>query len=413
MLKRTIAIMITAVMICSLAACTSAQKSSSSTSTATAAASTSQSASSSAEAGAQTVSYSSETTSAESSSDMFTDRDLEQTADTSDAKSITVSDNQTINITEEGVYVITGSASECTIRVEVDSEAKVQLVLDGVSITNTSTPAIYVVSADKCFITTTSSESSLTVTGTFTSDGDTNTDAVIFAKDDIVLNGTGTLNITSAQGNGISGKDDVKLTGGTYNITCALDGIESNDLIAAENAVVQINSSKDGLHCENSDDDSTGSIYIGSGTFTISAASDAIQAITSLQIDGGTFTLNAAEGMEATIISINDGTISITASDDGINGAQKSSSAGTPTVTINGGTITISMGQGDTDAIDVNGNVVVNGGTIDITAQTSSFDYDGTATYNGGTIIINGTQVDTIPQPTMGGGMGEMGKRGR
>lgn len=96
MLKRTIAIMITAVMICSLAACTSAQKSSSSTSTATAAASTSQSASSSAEAGAQTVSYSSETTSAESSSDMFTDRDLEQTADTSDAKSITVSDNQTI-----------------------------------------------------------------------------------------------------------------------------------------------------------------------------------------------------------------------------------------------------------------------------------------------------------------------------
>ena len=71
MLKRTIAIMITAVMICSLAACTSAQKSSSSTSTATAAA-------------------------AESSSDMFTDRDLEQTADTSDAKSITVSDNQTI-----------------------------------------------------------------------------------------------------------------------------------------------------------------------------------------------------------------------------------------------------------------------------------------------------------------------------
>ena len=70
--------------------------------------------------------------------------------------------------------------------------------------------------------------------------------------------------------------------------------------------------------------------------------------------------------------------------------------------------LTIIMGQGDTDAIDANGNIIVNGGTIDITAQMSSFDYDGTAQYNGGTIIINGTQVDSIPQLAMGGrgGMG-------
>ena len=67
------------------------------------------------------------------------------------------------------------------------------------------------------------------------------------------------------------------------------------------------------------------------------------------------------------------------------------------------------MGQGDTDAIDCNGNITVNGGTIDITAQMSSFDYDGNATYNGGTIIINGEQVDSIPQPAMGGGRGGMG----
>ena len=74
------------------------------------------------------------------------------------------------------------------------------------------------------------------------------------------------------------------------------------------------------------------------------------------------------------------------------------------------------MGQGDTDAIDANGDIIVNGGTIDITAQMSSFDYDGTAQYNGGTIIINGTQVDSIPQSMMGGrgGMnGGFGGRGR
>jgi hypothetical protein len=99
-------------------------------------------------------------------------------------------------------------------------DAKVQLVLDGVSITNTDSPAIYVVSADKCFVTTTDSVSTLTVTGTFAADGDTNIDAVIFSKDDLVLNGTGTLNISST-GNGITSKDDLTVTGGTYSASTA------------------------------------------------------------------------------------------------------------------------------------------------------------------------------------------------
>ena len=62
--------------------------------------------------------------------------------------------------------------------------------------------------------------------------------------------------------------------------------------------------------------------------------------------------------------------------------------------------------------LDSNGNIIVNGGTIDITAQVSSFDYDGTAQYNGGTIIINGSQVDSIPQSMMGGGRMNGGMNG-
>ena len=147
--------------------------------------------------------------------DVFTERDLAQTADTDGAEIITVSDGQTISITNEGVYVIRGTATECTIRIEADDSAKVQLVLDGVSITNSDLPAIYAVSADKVFITTTDSENTLTVSGQFRADGDTNTDAVIFSKDDLVLNGTGTLNVTSDYGNGITCKDDLKITGGT------------------------------------------------------------------------------------------------------------------------------------------------------------------------------------------------------
>ncbi len=348
-------------------------------------------------------------------SDLFSSRDLRQEADLTDASTIQAADNSTQTITEEGVYILTGTASNFTVRVEADKEAKIQLVLDGLNVTNDSFPVIYVVSADKCFITTTNSSNTLSVTGSFTADGDTNTDAVIYSKDDLVFNGVGTLSITSSQGNGISGKDDIKFTGGTYSITSALDSVEANDSISVYDGSFTITSNKDGFHSENSDDDTVGWIFIQNGTFNITAASDAIQATTVAQINGGTLTLNASEGIEATYVQINGGDISITASDDGINGAQKSKSFGTPTIEFNGGNITIVMGQGDTDAVDANGNIVVNGGTINVTAQMSSFDYDGSAQYNGGTIIINGQQVDSIPQSMMGGrgGMnGGFGGRG-
>ena len=71
--------------------------------------------------------------------------------------------------------------------------------------------------------------------------------------------------------------------------------------------------------------------------------------------------------------------------------------------------MTIVMDAGDTDGVDSNGNLIINGGTIDITGQ-SSFDYDGTAQYNGGTIIVNGQTVDAIPNQMMGG-RGGMGGR--
>ena len=69
------------------------------------------------------------------------------------------------------------------------------------------------------------------------------------------------------------------------------------------------------------------------------------------------------------------------------------------------------MGPGDTDAIDSNGNLYINGGTINITAN-SPFDYDGTAEHKGGTIIVNGTETDTITNQMMGGGMKGMQNKG-
>ena len=356
----------------------------------------------------EAVELSQKTGSAEQDSELFTKRDLAQTADLSEAQSITVTDGQTIDITEEGVYVVSGSAKNCTIRVSADDAAKIQLVLDGVSITNEDFPAIYVISADKVFITAADSENNLTVSGQFRADGDTNTDAVIFSKDDLVLNGTGTLNITANYGNGITCKDDLKITGGSYNVTTALDSFEANDSISIYDGTFNIKTEKDGFHCENNE--AEGTITILGGTYTISGGSDGMQACALLQIDSGTMNITAAEGLEATYVLINDGDINISASDDGINAAA-SSNAYETAVEINGGNLNVAVGQGDTDAIDSNGSVYVNGGTINITAQMSSFDYERTAEFNGGTIIINGQEVSEIPQSMMGGGMhGGMGR---
>ena len=343
----------------------------------------------------------------------FSDRDLAGDYDLSEAVTITLSgtgasassdgvqiSGSTVTITAAGTYVLSGILDNGSVIVNAAKDDKVQLVLDGAEINSDTFAAIYVVQADKVFITLAEgSVNTLTNGGSFVQIDDNDVDAVIFAKDDITFNGSG-----------IVGKDEVTVTGGTYEISSAKCAIRGKDSIAISDGSFTINAGTDGLHAENSDDDTLGNIYIAGGSFTIHAGDDAIHANTLLQIDGGEITVSAAEGLEGTYIQINGGEISISASDDGVN-AGKKSSAYTPTFEMNDGTLTVVMGQGDTDGIDSNGNVIVSGGTIDVTGQ-STFDYDGTAQYNGGTIIVNGQQVNSIPNQMMGGGMGGNGGMG-
>ncbi len=337
--------------------------------------------------------------------ELFSDRDLRQTADLSEAVYHTLADNKDITLSTAGVYVITGSASDASIIVDAGDDDKVQIVLNNVTVNNASIPAIYVKNADKVFVTTVSgTQNTLSVSGSFTADGDTNTDAVIFSKDDLVLNGLGTLTVSSTD-NGISCKDDLKITGGTITITAAADAIEANDSIAVADGTINITTDKDGLHAENDEDNTVGYIYICGGSFNITAGSDGIQATTVTQIDGGTINVSGCrEGIEATYVQINGGTISISASDDGINGSSKSG-AYTPTIEVTNGEITVDMAQGDTDGLDVNGNLYISGGTLNINCQ-SPFDYDGEGVYSGGTLIVNGEQTTELTNQMMGGGMG-------
>ncbi len=350
--------------------------------------------------------------------ELFSKRDLSGEYDEAEASAVTLTGSgaeadsdgvqivgSTVTITEAGTYVLTGTLNDGSIIVDTGKEDKVQLVLDGVTIHSETFAAIYVKQADKVFVTLKEgSVNTLSNGGTFTLIDDNNVDAVIFSKDDLTLNGSGTLEISSPGGHGVVGKDEVTVTGGTYRITADGHAVSGKDSIAIADGSFSLEANEDGLHAENDDDDTLGNITIIGGDFVIKVNDDAIHAAYTLQIDGGSFDITAAEGLEATCIRINDGVIEIRASDDGINAAQKSSAA-VPTVVFNGGTVTIVMGAGDTDGVDSNGNIVVNGGTISVTGN-SAFDYDGVAQYSGGTIVINGSVVNTIPNQMMGGGMG-------
>ena len=356
-----------------------------------------------------------ETTGAFEFADVFTERDLAQTADLTDAASLIIKDGEDTTVSEAGVYVITGDAQNAAVIVDAPDDAKVQLVLDGLSLSNEDRPCIYVKNADKVFVTMADSANTLTVSGAFSADGETNTDAVIFSRDDLILNGTGNLTVSSTE-NGISSKDDLKITGGAITISCAKDGLEANESIAVADGTVTITAGDDGLQAGDEDSSNSGNIYIADGALTVTAADDAVRGNAVIQIDNGSLQLAGRECIEATWIRINGGTIGISASDDGINATAKSDIC-TPRLDISDGDITIVMEAGDTDAVDVNGDLSISGGTLNITAQ-SPFDCDGQIAHTGGTLIINGEETTEIANQMMGGrggmgGFGGMGGQGK
>lgn len=255
--------------------------------------------------------------------DMFTDRDLDVGYEESDSIKISLSDDSTtvssgssdnsstddtvdgvtvdgnvITITSGGTYIISGTLSEGQLVVDADDE-KVQLVLDNADITCATSAAIYVKSAGKTFITLAEdSENILMNTAEFEAINDNKIDAVIFSKDDLTLNGSGTLTINSENGHGIVSKDDLKITGGTYNITAASHALSGKDSVRIAAGTFNLVSGKDGIHSENADDSSKGYVYIAGGEFTIDSTGDGIDASNIVQIDDGTFDITAGGGVE-------------------------------------------------------------------------------------------------------------------
>lgn len=349
-------------------------------------------------------------------SDMFTNRDKEIGYDEESSVSIALSDDNsscdsdtvridgnTITIVEEGTYILSGKITNGMVIVDAEDTDKVQLVLNGVEITSEQSAAIYVRCADKVFITTANgSDNQLTNGGSYTQMDDNHIDAVIFSKDDLTLNGAGTLTIQATAGHGIVSKDDLALTSGTYVIAAENHGLSGKDSVRISEGTYNITAGKDGIHASNEDDDSLGFIYIAGGNFDIAVEDDGMHADSSLTIEDGTIHVEKSyEGLEGLSIDITGGNIDVTSSDDGLNAAGGNDSSGFEGrggdmfaaqegvyIHISGGTLHVNASG---DGIDSNGELEISGGETYVSGPVN--DGNGSIDYNGDSVISGGIFV--------------------
>ena len=395
----------------------------------------------------------------------YSNRDLDASYDATQATYITLADNASsaetnahesasgvsisgndVTITQAGTYVLNGNLTDGCVYVNIDEEEKCQLVLNGVSISNSDGPCIYVMAADKTFITLADGTQNTLVDGAdYVLDEEEEPTATIFSKDDLTLNGTGALNITGNYRHAVRSKDDLVITGGAYVINAVEDALSGKDCLKICGGTFDITCGEDALKSTNDSEEGRGFVTIDGGDFTISAGDDAVHAETLMRITAGTVdVLTCYEGYEGAVVRIDGGTTSIVSSDDGINAANGSSSEGgmpmggggrggaggpdagagdiagaseaagagddadagavpgvsegtsagasTCKVVVTGGTTYVSAGG---DGVDSNGSVEVSGGVLMVEGPTSNadsfFDYDSSATITGGTVLMVGS----------------------
>ncbi|NLC39716.1 MAG: carbohydrate-binding domain-containing protein [Clostridiaceae bacterium] len=314
-----------------------------------------------------------------------------------------------VTITEEGSYVASGTLSDGQIVIAAANTDKVHLVLNGVDIVSKSSAPVYASQCDKLAITLADgTKNSLTDGGSgflYADPVEEEPNAALFCKDDLTINGTGSLIVNASFNNGIVSKDDLMIISGEITVSAANHGIKGNDSITLLSGVLDITASNDGIN-------SNGNIIISGGDLTISVGDDGIHADGNLTVNAGTIIVNESyEGLEAANIIITGGEIDLTSSDDALNAAGDAeetgggifgkndfSTAGAYSINISGGNIILSAGG---DGIDSNGTISISGGNIQAIINSSpdngALDADGEISFTGGTIIYGGTGVGSAP----------------
>lgn len=231
----------------------------------------------------------------------------------------------TLTIGEEGVYLLTGTFSG-QIRVDAGKDAHVRLILAGVSLSAPMAP-LYVIRADKVVLTL--AEGTVNTVedsaGYVYAEGEDEPDAAIFSKEDLTINGSGSLTVIGNDQNGIVSKDDLKIVGGSITVNAVHNGIKGKDSLTVRGGEISVTAGNDAMKASNDSEEDRGWVIFEGGTTTITAGDDAIHAETWLLVTGGTIDIRKSyEGLEAMKIEIYDGDISVVSSDDAINAASGS-----------------------------------------------------------------------------------------
>lgn len=306
-----------------------------------------------------------------------------------------------LNITEAGTYILSG---ETTGQVTVNTEGNVRIILNNATITSSEGAAISIENAEKTVLELADGTTNIVEDAATRSDEEI--DGAIYSSDDMIITGQGTLNVTANFEDGIVGKDDLWIESGTINVTSVDGGIRGKDSLTISGGTLTIDAGGDGIKSSNDTDLGKGQLTISGGEITITSGDDAVKAEQNIWITGGTLDVETSvEGIEAPVIVIDDGDVTLYATDDGINASASEIITTDLSLTINGGNVTVEVGQGDTDALDSNGDLTIAGGVVTLTAQ-SAVDYDGTGSFTGGTLIVNGETLTDLPEGGMMGGPG-------
>lgn len=275
------------------------------------------------------------------------------------------SNENTLTINSGGVYMVTGQfKGQIVINTE---DEDVQLKLNNFHIESDADSPISVLSADEVTITAMpGTVNTISDNSPYIEEDETDitrSNGALFSKEDIALNGSGKLTIDSANKSGILGKDDVLILNGNIEIQSTRNGIKGKDLV-----------------------------YISGGVLDITAGTDGIESVTLVYIDGGQTTiLDSYEGIEALDIIINDGTVDITASDDGVN--ISGTLEETEISVANNTTQTFGGRPGHAASLTGHG-LYINGGELTVNSSGDGLDSNGNLWMQGGSVVVNGPETD-------------------
>lgn len=191
----------------------------------------------------------------------FTVNDRDGAWDTAGATVITLNGNSAavsgggayaydgdVVISSAGKYVLSGTLDDGCIFVDAEKSAKVWIMLNGVDISCSDGPCMDVEQADKVFLTLAEgSTNSMAATGFSSEAQEAGKDGTVFARDDLTVNGTGSLTVNAPASHGIVGNDDLVIAGGSVTVTAAQDALHANDGMNIAGALLLLTAGDDGI----------------------------------------------------------------------------------------------------------------------------------------------------------------------